>query len=326
MRYKFKSFLKSKMSRYLVYRRSKGYKAVSDFDNLCVFDRYVLSSGVKTLDELDEKFYLEMVGRELEELKPQTINHRLTVLRNFYKYLERYHSVDSNPVEFIPHIKELYYSPHVFDVSEIKKILDYMAERTSKSGKHFFFVRLSRYTAFSLQASAGLRVSELARLKVSDFNAKEKTIFIERSKFRKDRLIPISNRCVLNIQNYLSVRRSYIGEENPIIFLGYDGVESNRKSLAWYFKKVLKELDMYNEPKIKGNTIFGSPSPHSFRHSFAVNTVRRWASEGKDINKVADTLATYMGHCDFEYTQVYLKGLSNSEPLVFKNGSIYGEQ
>jgi len=240
--------------------------------------------------------------------------------------LERYHKAKFNPVESLPALKELYYSPYVFSPGKIKKILDYMAERAAKSTKPFYFVRLSRYTAFALQAACGLRISEVARLKVSDFNAEDKTIFIEKSKFKKDRLIPVSTKAALRIQNYVTIRNSLKSYESQHLFLGYDGIACNRKNLGWYFRKIVRELDMLTAPEIKGNIIFGSPSPHSLRHSFAINTVTRWATEGKDIDKVADTLATYMGHVDFEFTQVYLKGLNKVGPLVFNKDVIYGEQ
>ena len=326
MKYKFKSFLKRKMNGYLSYRIGRGYKAAADFNNLCVYDRYVLASKVKRIEQLDEKFYLEMIARELEELKPQTVNSRLTVLNNFHKYLQRNHDVNFNPIEALPRLKELYYSPYVFRPDEIKTILDYMAKRAAESPKHFYFVRLSRYTSFCLQAACGMRISEVYRLKTSDFNQKEKTIYIEQSKFRKDRLIPISTNSTLRIQNYLSARSSLLNSKSPYLFLGYDGAAGNRKSLGWYFRKVLGELDMLKAPEIKGNVIFGSPTPHSLRHSFAVNTVRRWASEAKDIDKVADTLATYMGHADFEFTQIYLKGLNRIGPMVFNKDVMYEEK
>jgi len=326
MKYKFKSLLKSKMNGYLAYRSVRGYKAVADFNNLCVYDKYILANEVKRIEQLDEKFHLEMIARELEELKPQTVNSRLTVLNNFYKYLERNNEVKFNPIEAQPRLKELYYSPCVFTPDEIKAILDYMAERAAKSTKQFYFVRLSRYTAFCLQAACGMRISEVSRLKISDFNAENKTIFIERSKFRKDRLIPISTNSTLRIQNYLSARDSLLNSKSPYLFLGYNGAAGNRKSLGWYFRKVLGELDMLKDPEIKGNIIFGSPTPHSLRHSFAVNTIRRWASEAKDIDKVADTLATYMGHADFEFTQIYLKGLNKIGPLVFNKDVMYEEK
>jgi len=311
---------------YLVYRSSAGYKAVADFNNLCVFDKYVLSSGINVLEQLDEKFYLEMIARELEELKPQTVNSRLGVLKSFYKYLERNYDISFNPIEALPRTKELYYSPYVFTSDEIKIVLDYMADRAAKTRKNFYLMRLSRYTAFSLQATCGMRVSEVAQLKLSDFNAKNKTIFIERSKFRKDRLIPISTKSVVQIQNYLSARQTLANNSSLYLFLGYNGVTGNRKSMAWYFRKVLCELDMLKPTEIRGRIIFGSPTTHSLRHSFAVNTIKRWAAEGKDIDKISDTLATYMGHADFEYTQIYLKGLNNIGPLVFKKKMVYEER
>jgi len=327
MKYKFRSFLKKKFAGYLNYRKSYGFKADADYSNLAVFDKYLVLRKVKSLSELTEKFYLEMIAYELEVLKPQTVNHRIMTLKNFYKYLERQHRIKHNPVEALPRLKELYYAPHIFSVEEINKILDYLADYTARAQKNFFLVRFSRYSAFALQAACGLRISEVLNLKITDFDPKKMTLFIRKTKFRKDRLIPISSKSTTRLQNYLNTRQSFINDDNPCLFLSYRKEKNNRKPMAHYFLNALRDLGMDKNPEIKGNIIFGAPCPHSLRHSFAVNTVKRWISEGKDIDKVADTLATYMGHSDFSYTQVYLKCLSQRpELLVFKQNIKYDEE
>ena len=318
---KFNSFLNSKFEEYIVYRQTYGFTGRNERDNLVVFDQYLQRKRCKLLSELDGIFFLEMVAAESERCLPQTVGKRISVLHKFFQYLERIQFIENNPLTFMARPKGLYYQPHIFNPQEIKIILDYLSQRIwHNRSKNFFLARFSHYTALSLQAACGLRISEVINLKIEHFNPKDETLYIHRSKFRKDRLIPISNKTIMNLQNYLDIRRSQLGtvNENPYFFLTYWKDKGNRKTLAQYFVMAVKELGMYQPPQIKGNVIMGPPCTHSLRHSFAVNTIRRWKAEGKNINQIADTLATYMGHCSFSNTQTYLKALNHApEILIF---------
>ena len=57
------------------------------------------------------------------------------------------------------------------------------------------------------------------------------------------------------------------------------------------------------------DTVFGRPTPHSLRHSFAANTLRRAADNGINPQRVLPVLSAYMGQCRYEYTAAYLKVL-----------------
>jgi integrase len=52
---------------------------------------------------------------------------------------------------------------------------------------------------------------------------------------------------------------------------------------------------------------FGSPTPHSLRHSFAINTLKRIKDQGKSPQHALPVLAAYMGHRKYQYTAAYLK-------------------
>jgi len=56
-----------------------------------------------------------------------------------------------------------------------------------------------------------------------------------------------------------------------------------------------------------GNMTFGSPVPHSLRHSFAINTLNRIKVRGISPRHALPVLAAYMGHRKYQYTAAYLK-------------------
>ena len=319
----FKSFLKEEFVQYILWRKNLGFKTVSDYDNLAVFDNYLWQKKIKSLNEITYEFFIEMIDEELETRLPQTINHRICVLNNFFKYLKRIEKITENPLQEIESKEELFYSPATFTVEEIKTILNHFSKNLidKPRNKAFFLSRLSRYTAFHIQAHCGLRISEVCKLKISDYNSTKQTLYIRKTKFRKDREIPISECIAADIENYLSVRHSLLSDDqSPSLLLTHWKGPWDRKTLDHYFRKALNELGLYKKQEIKGDIIFGSPSTHSLRHSFAVNTVRRWLSLEYNINQIGHILAAYMGHVDFTCTQIYLKALSHSPfILIFKH-------
>ena len=64
------------------------------------------------------------------------------------------------------------------------------------------------------------------------------------------------------------------------------------------------------------------------RHSFAVHCLRKWLSDGKDINTALPYLSVYLGHTSYAGTQYYLRLTADIFPsitsLMDENyGSIY---
>jgi integrase/recombinase XerD len=226
-----------------------------------------------------------------------------------------------NPLSDRIGFRGLYFSPYVFSNDEVKRVLQSFSADTSKCKSWGYFLpRLSRYCVFLIIAHCGLRISEACRLRVKDIRVKEGALWIEKTKFRKDRMIPISRVVMREIQNYIEVRNHHPKSSTAeYLFLNHKGSPYSRKTLGHFFHLKMRELRIYRSPFIRGTTVFGSPSPHSLRHSFAVRTVRQWQANNFPIDQISDTLATYMGHSAFSYTQVYLKTLS-TEPgiLIFK--------
>ena len=57
---------------------------------------------------------------------------------------------------------------------------------------------------------------------------------------------------------------------------------------------------------VRGNGARYQPRPHDLRHSFAVNRLTAWHRQGKDAQRLAPLLSTYLGHASVAATQVYL--------------------
>ena len=234
-------------------------------------------------------------------------------------YLQRNAVTNENPFSGPKEKDRFYFSPYVLSDEQIERILTSFATDVATSTQWAHFLpRTGRYSILFLMARCGLRISEACNIKVRDVSFMDKTIFIEKTKFYKDRLIPVSNEVMGVLKNYLSVRANLPGHaRSESLFLSFYDRKYSRKTVGHFFHLKMKELELYREPHVKGHIVFGSPCPHSLRHSFAVRTVRRWYAQGLAVDQIADTLATYMGHASFDYTRLYLKDLSrNPAPLI----------
>jgi integrase len=143
------------------------------------------------------------------------------------------------------------------------------------------------------------------------YNPEERTIYIEKTKFRKDRLIPIPKTVAHEINNLLKVRRLF-PDDSHFLLVKENGEKLVRMFINRRFKKALTYINLDQPRKIIGTTNFSKPSHHSLRHSFAVNTLKRIKHQGKSCQNALPVLASYMGHSKYKYTIYYLK-VSNSE-------------
>jgi len=81
----------------------------------------------------------------------------------------------------------------------------------------------------------------------------------------------------------------------------------NDTSLRYVFHRAVKDIGIDRPRQVIGHMIFASPTPHSLRHSFAVNTLKRIKERGDCPQHALPVLATYMGHHIYQYTAKYLK-------------------
>lgn len=131
--------------------------------------------------------------------------------------------------------------------------------------------------------SAGLRSSEPINLKLGDIDYERKTIHIHQSKYKKDRILPLSDYLAQGIKKYIAV-------EHPYIWL-FNGKEQDGKysstGLSWVMREALKKT------KIQKQVNF-----HSLRHSYATHLLE----EGINILIIKELL----GHASIATTMIYL--------------------
>jgi integrase/recombinase XerD len=268
----FESFMAPKLEEFLAYRQSLGYAMKVYRSYLHVFDRY-LKETKADWSSLRPAFFLDM--RTNLKMESRSVNRILSTVRVFFQFLVRAEGLVENPLRDIPLLKENIIVPFVFSPQQIDQLLETVCMRIRKT-RGRFLNDLTRYLALLLLARCGMRISEPTRLLRQHYRRDEATIYIEKTKFSKDRLIPIPKGVITEIENYLCVRKSLLRyDQSPYLLLNRNQQPLTNQQIRYLFHNALKEIGIVESRKVIGNVNFSQPTPHSLRHSFAVNTLRR---------------------------------------------------
>jgi integrase len=269
-----------------------------------VLDRYVAEKQV-TWASFDPLFFIRF--RADLDLENRSINMSFRMIKIFFNYLIRKDLILKNPLQEITELQENQVIPFIFSPEETDIFLKAVI-KLMRTTQNYYLSDFSAYIAFLLMARCGLRSSEPLNLLKTHYNPEERTIYIEKTKFRKDRLIPIPKTVDHEINNLLNVRRLF-PDDSPFLLVKVKGEKLVRMFINRRFKKALTFINLDQPRKIIGATNFSKPSHHSLRHSFAVNTLKRIKQQGKSCQNALPVLASYMGHSKYKYTIYYLKVL-----------------
>ena len=144
-----------------------------------------------------------------------------------------------------------------------------------------------KHRAYFLVAyGGGLRVSEIASLKVKDIDSKAMRIFVRGGKGGKDRYTVLSNECLCALRDYWSAYRPK--HKDGWLFLGQGKyMHISDTGIARAFETWVKRLGI--DKKV---------SMHSLRHAFATHLLE----DGASIFQIKELL----GHASLNSTTVYL--------------------
>jgi site-specific recombinase XerD len=144
-----------------------------------------------------------------------------------------------------------------------------------------------KHRAYLLVAyGGGLRVSEIAALKVKDIDSKAMRIFVRAGKGGKDRYTILSNECLCALRDYWSVYRPK--HKDGWLFLGqFEHTHITDSAVARAFTSWVKRLGIDKDVSI-----------HSLRHAFATHLLE----DGVSIFQIKELL----GHASLSSTTIYL--------------------
>lgn len=303
---RFESFLAGQFEDYIAYRRQLGYGTHNLRWALKTVDRYLITQNAEPSD-LTSAFFLTL--RASLRTQSKSVNRVLSTTRMFFQYLLRKDYCQDNPLKDIPLLPEEHFIPFIFSPPQIDQLLQAVCHRLRKNPKNFV-KELGIYLAILLLARCGMRIYEPLRLKRHHFRTDDKTLYIEKTKFKKDRLVPIPKTVAAEITNYLAVRRMlWCADANPYLLAASKEKPFRDELIRRWFHQAVRDIGLKHLRQTIGTTSIGAPTPHSLRHSFAVNTLKRIKDKGRSPQHALPVLAAYLGHSEYKHTAKYLKVL-----------------
>lgn len=204
-----------------------------------------------------------------------SVAHDLYALSSFFKYLIKQGALQDNPCSLIKAPKVKRHLPKILTLNEVDALLDY-------EPKDLFELRDSAIA--ELLFSSGLRVSELVGLDLKDLNHETKEVRVL-GKGNKYRIVPVGQRAIDKIANYLKARDEFKPSEDALFLNKY-----GRRLTTRAVEQNLEKLSIKAGVQTHLN-------PHKLRHSFATELLQG----GADLRSVQEML----GHASLAATQIY---------------------
>lgn len=294
---KFRSAFAERLTSFVKLRRGLGFSFNSQSYVLFAFDRYLVERGYRgpLTQDLASDF-----ASSRQDISKNECARRYQVVRHFSEYLSAF---DPDTPRLDPHYlrRDQHRPPaHIYSEEEIAALLR-EAIRISRRNP---LRGVTLHAMVGLAATTGLRIGEVVRLDKTDVDLKTGVMLVRRTKFGKDRMVPLHPSTLEVLRNYASTRdAAFPGLDCPAFFINMARRRYVVNTLQLLFWELTRRIGIRG-PKGHG------PSFHDLRHSFAVRRVVTWYREGVDPQIKLPALATYMGHVDYTNTAYYLTATS----------------
>lgn len=283
-------------------------KTVSEYmTDLRTFFRYIIAtrSGMKPWGEDFNK--IDLHGVDLEMIKSVTTmeiygflkytsddrgnesaarSRKLSAIKALYKYyVNKKHEFKENPTSDIESPKKKKALPKVMSLDESLMLLE------AVKNDELSATRIRDYCIITLFLNCGMRLSELAGIKITDIDSELRSLRVT-GKGSKERIIYLNDACRMALGDYLSERldAKYRDVETKILFLSGRGRNDpiSVKTIQWMVKKYLDAAGLSN----RGYSV------HKLRHTAAT---LMYQSGNVDVRTLKDIL----GHEQLNTTQIY---------------------
>jgi tyrosine recombinase XerC len=249
---------------------------------------FLQEKGVESPEKaarFDIRDYLSYLSEK--KIVKASIARKVSSMRSFYKYLEREGIITINPMQYISSPKLDKRLPSFLTNAEINRLLDAPDDEDPYGRRDRAFLEL-------LYAS-GLRVSELAGLKLDQVNLETREIRVI-GKGSKERVVLMGEPAARALKIYIEEARGLIPKIKPTsrtnkkktkaVFVNNEGYPLTERS-------VQEILQKYADKAGIGKKVH----PHMLRHTFATHML----DGGADLRVVQELL----GHADLSTTQIY---------------------
>jgi integrase len=282
--------LAEKVESYIELRRSLGYIFKKQAATLRAFARFV---EVEQFDgPLTKDIALNFVLSFMGDANGRAIRHG--VLRRFFEYLAvfdaRNEALDPRS---LPRNRAIP-PPRILSDEELASLITACRDVGPKHPHRGQMLTM----LVGLLASTGLRSGEVLRLDRADVDLIGGVLHVRKTKFRKDRLVPVHTTTLTALCQYAQHRdATFSAPKDSAFFLSSRGNRLSKTGLLAGFGAACKLAGLDNGKRLR---------PHDLRHRFAVTRLAIWHREHADVQVLLPLLATYLGHARYSDTAYYV--------------------
>ena len=250
--------------------------------------KFLKEEKISSLEEVKQDHVTKLiVALSRLGLKATSIARNLAAIKSFHKFLAREGYTQSDPASVIESPKLWRKLPVVLHQHEMEKLLDQPTKAIDVKKGATMRLRLRDKAILEFLYATGVRISELIGMKRKNLLLEVGLVRVI-GKGQKERVVPIGEKAIKSVEEYLSDLRPKLANQNSqdVLFLNRRGRQLSRMGL-W---KILRKY--VNKAGIKKKV-----SPHTIRHSFATHLLEG----GADLRAVQEML----GHADISTTQIY---------------------
>ncbi len=232
-------------------------------------------------------------GKIKKGIKNSTVATYRSKLNKFFDWLRERGHISNGPFSGIPYPEVIYSKREFIPKESIESIFNAVSFNIKWKNT---LIKRRNLAILSVLLNCGIRKGELIGIHLVDIDLDKKELRVraESSKSKRDRWIPLNQKVLVALKEYLVERRK--GRyTTPYLWV----VSGEDKRFTMHGFKHFIAL-VVRESGVKFN-------PHKFRHTFAINLL----NSGTDIFKLRQLL----GHSDINMTCAYLRGLPNRAML-----------
>lgn len=243
---------------------------------------YFMDTEGLLIEEADQHstrlFLTELYEKKLSR---RSVSRKISSLRSFFRFLEREKLVSANPFVALALPKQSKPVPGFLYEEELKALFE-ANDLTQPLGQRDQAILETLY-------GAGLRVSEIAGLKLTDLDFYTFSMLV-RGKGRKERFVPFGEYAREALERYINEGRTELLEKatdhTDVLFLNSRGGALTERGIRLLLKQMVDRT-----------ALSVHVHPHKLRHTFATHLL----NEGADLRSVQELL----GHSNLSSTQIY---------------------
>jgi site-specific recombinase XerD len=245
------------------------------------FDQFLRLRGLTEWNQIQSRQIDRFVRQQASPQNIKRIQRVHKVLRGLFRYLYSMGLLDRDWAAALhsPRQYHLAHVPRLLTPAQVLQLLRSI-DREEYGGKRDFAMIL-------IAASLGVRASEIACLRLADFDWRQETVRFQQSKTRKTLWMPLSRPLVEALASYLQNERPRTSTQRTVFLrLNTPWEPLTPRALAGVINKRMRAAGI-------------AGSGHQLRHAFASELLR--------VGVNLYTLQELLGHRHFSSTQVYTK-------------------